>query len=421
MAASVQLDRERIRELFDLRRRGDARGGGLEPVVYTGDPYPVLHRLRETGPVHEGVVHELLGFEHPAFFQGLPEPDRPHFSVFDFETCDRVFRDEVTFPSSPEPVRGEAGGMSNSMLYMNGAQHRRYRALVQPSFVPKKAQWWITNWIQSTVDALIGGFQADGRAELNVDFDAAIPVLTITGSFGLPVEDALTIREALGAAGQGSDTLARYVFPVIEARHRRPEDDLISVLCHAEITDENGERHRLSDDEIFGFSALLLAAGSGTTWKQLGITLYALLTHPHHLDAIREDRSLLRPAVEESVRWCPTDPMFARFVAEDTELAGVKIPKGAVVHLSLGAANRDPARWERPDEYDPYRPLVPALGFGGGPHVCIGQHVARAEMHVAIGALLDRLPGLRLDPDAEPPQIIGMYERGPTELPVVWG
>src|SRR5439155_2254112 len=163
------------------------------------------------------------------------------------------------------------------------------------------------------------------------------------------------------------------------------------------------------------------AAGSGTTWKQMGITLYALLTHPQYLEAVRDDRSLLRPAIEESLRWCPTDPMFARYVGEDTELAGVASPKGSVVHLSLGAANRDPARWERPDEYDLFRPMLPALGFGGGPHVCIGQHVARAEMHVAIEALLDGLPNLRLDPDAAPPQIIGMYERGPTELPVLWG
>jgi cytochrome P450 len=92
-----------------------------------------------------------------------------------------------------------------------------------------------------------------------------------------------------------------------------------------------------------------------------------------------------------------------------------------VLHLCLGAANRDPERWERPDEYDIGRPLKPTLGFGGGPHVCLGMHVARAEMAVGIGALLDRLPGLRVDPDAEPPRAIGLYERGVTALPVVFG
>jgi cytochrome P450 len=92
-----------------------------------------------------------------------------------------------------------------------------------------------------------------------------------------------------------------------------------------------------------------------------------------------------------------------------------------VVHLCIGAANRDPARWERPDEYDISRALKPTLAFGGGPHICLGMHVARAEMTVAINALLDRLPNLRLDPDEEPPRIIGMYERGATAIPVVFG
>ena len=101
----------------------------------------------------------------------------------------------------------------------------------------------------------------------------------------------------------------------------------------------------------------------------------------------------------------PTDPMFSRWVTADTELAGVEMPAGSVVHLAIGAANRDPARWDRPDEFDITRKLRPSLGFGQGAHICLGMHVARAEMTVAISALLDRLPNLRLDPDAEPPAL----------------
>ena len=114
----------------------------------------------------------------------------------------------------------------------------------------------------------------------------------------------------------------------------------------------------------------------------------------------------------------PTDPMFSRWVTEDTDLCGVDCPSGSVLHICLGAANRDPERWDRPDEYD-ITPAArsPSLGFGGGPHICLGMHVARAEMTVGINALLDRLPNLRLDPDAEPPRFIGMYERGATAIP----
>ena len=191
------------------------------------------------------------------------------------------------------------------------------------------------------------------------------------------------------------------------------------MLCQAELKDEEGV-HRLSDPEIFSFSYLLLAAGSGTTWKQLGITLAALLTHPHILDRVREDRALLRPTVEESLRWTSTDPTFARYVARDADFYGVPIPAGSVMHMCLGAANRDPERWPNPDAFDVDRPLLPSLAFGSGPHICLGMHVARAEIGTAINALLDRLPNLRLDPDGDPPRIIGMYERGADQLPVVW-
>ena len=250
-----------------------------------------------------------------------------------------------------------------------------------------------------------------------MEFCAAIPVLTITGSFAVPVTQALDVRESLARPEQ----MVGIIAPIVAARREHPEDDLISVLVESEITDEDGRTHRLTDAEIYSFSMLLLAAGSGTTWKQMGITLAALLQRPGLLEAVRLDRSLLRPVIEESLRWQPTDPMFSRWVTKDEEFFGTPLPKGAVLHICLGAANRDPERWECPDNYDPFRPTKPTLAFGNGPHVCLGQHVARAEMTIAINALLDRLPNLRLDPDAEPPAFIGFYERGATAIPVVFG
>jgi cytochrome P450 len=110
--------------------------------------------------------------------------------------------------------------------------------------------------------------------------------------------------------------------------------------------------------------------------------------------------------------------LSVRWYLQDTVLGGVDIPKGSVLHLCLGAANRDPSRWEHPDEFDVTRPPRPSQGFGSGPHICLGMHVARAEMFTGIRALLDRLPGLELDPSAAAPQIIGLYERGATEINV---
>jgi cytochrome P450 len=411
---NIALDRDRVRELFDLRGNFLAQFSGH----YEDDPYPAWHRLRERAAVHPGIVHELTGFEGSAMFQGLPYPELLHFSAFSFAACDAAYRNDEMFASSPVAIDpdGDVDTM-NSMLSMGGAQHRRYRTLVQPSFVPAKAEWWIRNWIGETVRALIDAFVGEGRAELNVDFCAAIPVLTITGSFGVPVEKALDIRASLRRPAEMVAILA----PIVAARREAPEDDLISVLVEAELADEDGVIHRLTDNEIYSFAMLLLAAGSGTTWKQMGITLTALLQRPDVLRAVRDDRQLLRPAIEESLRWAPTDPMFSRFATEDVEFHGVSIPRGSVLHLCIGAANRDPARWDDPDDYDIGRPVKPSLAFGNGPHVCLGMHVARAEMTVGINAILDRLPNLRLDPDADPPRIIGMYERAATEIPVVFG
>jgi cytochrome P450 len=409
------LDVERVRKLFDLRGAFVAELGG----AYEEDPYPKWAALREAAPVHEGVVHELTGYDQPAFFHGLPFPDRPHFSAFSFEACDAAYRDPEVFASSPDAVdlAGGAPNALNSMLSMGGAEHRRYRGLVQPSFVPAKAQWWIRNWIEETVTLLIDSFVDKGRAELNVDFCAAIPVLTITGSFGVPVEKALDIREALGRPME----IIEIMTPIVAARRTDPQDDLISVLVQAEMKDESGELHRLTDPEIYSFCLLLLAAGSGTTWKQMGIVLNLLLQRPELLEQVRNDRSLLKPTIEEALRFLPTDPMFSRWVTRDIDFFGVHIPQGSVLHICLGAANRDPARWDNPDEFDITRPMRASLAFGGGQHICLGMHVARAEMTVGIGAILDRLPNLRHDPDAAPLKFIGMYERGATEIPVLFG
>jgi cytochrome P450 len=292
---------------------------------------------------------------------------------------------------------------------------------VQPSFNPERMPWWTENWIRPTVEALLDSLE-NGRADLNVEFCAAIPLLTICGSFGVSVEDALDIRTAVTAGGlaRGVGRLTEILRPIVEKRRAEPQDDLISVLVQAELTDE-GETHVLSDTDILSFSWLLLSAGSGTTWKQMGITLVALLAQPEWLEAIRKDAAVLEAIVEESARWEATDPVFARFAHEDVTVAGAAIPKGAVVHVCYGAASRDPARWERPDAFDPGRERRPSLAFGRGAHVCLGKNLARTEIAVAIAALVDRLPNLRLDPDASPPRIIGLYERAPTAVPVVWG
>ncbi len=414
---ALQLDPARLRELFDLSGEVYISRGGAFGVDFN----PIFNALRDEAPVHEGTPGPLAGFHGECVFEGLPFHDRRHFTAFDFETCDLVMRDAERFTPQPDAHVKGSSLHEQTMLYMEGDQHRRYRMLVQPSFVPKRAQWWIDQWIRTTVHALIDNIESTGRGDLNVAFCAPIPLLTICGSFGVSVADALDIRAAVTSDGLGLGRFIEIVMPIVKARRSQPHDDLISVLVQAELTEPDGSRHVLDDNEVFGFAFLLLAAGSGTTWKQMGITINALLQHPVWLDRVRAEPSLLRAVIEESVRWMPTDPVFARFVRNDTELHGVHMPAGSVIHACFASANRDPLRWERPDEFDPGRAAHPHLGFGTGPHACLGAHVARAEITTAVLALVERLPMLRLDPDAAPSRMTGMYERGPDSVPAAWG
>src|SRR3546814_89564 len=173
-----------------------------------------------------------------------------------------------------------------------------------------------------------------------------------------------------------------------------------------------GEEPRpLTDREIMAHVKLVMVAGGGTSWRQMGIALFALLTHPDQFEDVKADRSLIDDAIEESLRWNPTAPYFYRLVTKDVEFYGHQIPEGAVLELGLGPANRDPERWERPDEYDLHRPKLTNMAFGLGTHRCLGMNVARVEINRGINALLDAFPNFRLEPDAPAPFMTGGLEQ----------
>jgi cytochrome P450 len=419
MTGTSEAEADQFKQLYDVERHVMKTDGG----ILVEDPYPQFAELREAAPVHEGTVQELLGLPSA----GLSiRADAPHFTAFSFEANDIVLRDNETFSS--KYYEGYVTLMfGRSVLEMVGDEHRRHRALVQPAFTPRAATWWIDNWIEEIVDEAVSAFEGNGHAELNAELCSRIPLQTITSSFGLTREQGLAFRESTeadsadpAAVAQQREFVADMLRAVIEDRRQHPQDDLITQLVQSEIDDE-GTRHLLTDEEILGFARLILTAGSGTTWRQLGILLVALLRDPSALDAVRDDRELLRRAVDEAVRWEPTDPIFRRLVTRDVNLCGVDIPAGAVIDMNLGSANRDPERWDHPDTFDIYRTPKSNLGFAGGPHICLGMHVARAEMVVAMNHVLDRLPGLRFDPSAPAARLIGLEHRGPNGVPVVWG
>jgi cytochrome P450 len=391
-------------DVFDDAVAGDAR-----------DPYPELALARNAHPVQR---LDMSNMPH--------DEARPVFFVYRYDDVLEVLRDGETFSSAHiiELIMGDVMGR-HIMLGMDGAEHRRYRALVSTAFRQKALERWESALVAVTANELIDGFAGRGRAELVREFTFPFPAKVIAGLLGLPREDyrqfqrwsiailsVFTKREQAIAA---SAELKEYLAAILGERRREPREDLISDLAHAELDGE-----RLTDEEIFSFLRLLLPAGVETTYRSTGNLLFSLLSRPAQLDAVRADRSLVPQAIEEALRYETALLNITRLAVRDTEISGVPVPAGSTVMLMLAAANRDEARWPDPELFDIARPSKPHISFGQGPHICIGMHLARIEMRVALNLLLDRLPSLRLDPSGDP-HIRGQVFRSPTSLPVLFG
>jgi cytochrome P450 len=387
-------------EHFDNSIAGDVR-----------DPYPELAELRDTTPVLK------VGGEGEA---------PPMFVVSRHDDVARVLLDGETFSSSMlAEVMGPAMG-EHIILGMDEPEHRRHRALVGTAFRQKMLVRWESELVRRVVDELIDTFVDAGRAELVRQFTFQFPAQVIGGVLGLAREDfpqfqvwasaIISVNSAWERGIAASVALKEYLAAVLEERRAHPRDDLISDLAVAELDGE-----RLDDEEIFSFLRLLLPAGVETTFRSSGNFIYALLTHPEQLDALRRDRSLMPQAIEEALRWEPPLLITSRVVTRATEVRATPIPAGANVTVMLGAANRDPVRYRHPDSFDIFREPKQHISFGHGPHMCLGMHLARMETRVAINALLDRLPNLRLDPEGNDPHIHGQIFRSPTALPVLFG
>lgn len=378
------------------------------------DPYTELARLRREEPVQRIEIPGLPG-----------EEGKPIFMVYRYEDAQRMLRDNETFSSSIIiQAFGDVFGR-HVMLGMDEPQHGRHRALVSKAFSQKALARWEDGLVGRVADELIDSFATRGSADLVKEFNFPYPTRIIAALLGLRQQDyaqfqrwsisllSFTVNPERGR--QASRALAEYFAPIVAARREEPRDDLISGLAVAEIDGE-----KLTDDEIFSFLRLLLPAGVETTYRALGNLQFGLFSNPDQLDAVRSDRSLLPQAIEEAVRWEPPLIMITRVASRDTELGGVPIPAGSSVMPVLGAANRQDGRYTHPDRFDIFRDAKPNIGWGHGVHVCLGMHLARMEMRVALNRLLDRLPGLRLDSSAGDPYIRGQAFRSPTSVPVLF-
>ena len=392
--------------LFDDAVAGDVR-----------DPYPELADARRANPIQK-LDSSLMPHEE----------GQDVFFIYRHEDITQVLRDGETFSSAHiidlimGPIMGE-----HIMLGMDDPEHRRYRAIVSTAFRQKVLSQWEQELLVDVANELIDAFAGRGFADLVREFNFPFPTKVISGILGLPREDyrqfqrwttaILSFFTKLDEAIVASQEVKEYMAVILAERRREPREDLISELAQAEL-----EGERLSDEEIFSFLRLLLPAGVETTYRATGNMLFSLLSNPGQLEAIRSDRELIPQAIEESLRLETPLLNITRLATKDAEVGGVPIPAGSTVMLMLAAANRDETRYPGPDNYDIWRDNPkPHISFGHGPHACLGTHLARLEMRVALNLLLDRLPNLRLDPNGDDPHIRGQIFRSPTSLPVLFG
>jgi cytochrome P450 len=385
----------------------------VSSAAFHADPFPALAWMRRHAPVYParvmGGITAYLVTKYDDVMNGLKN-----------DADIRKGKDQtLRLPGFLRPLE-------RNMLDMDDPDHARLRSLVHQAFTPRL----IGNMQQRVHDLahdLLTKAQRQGELELIHDYALQIPMTIISEMLGVPERDRTYFHRLSSqavnivspaqmiAALPALYQFVRYLRRMCRERALEPRDDLMSLLAQAQL-----EGSKLSEDELIGMIFLLLVAGHETTVNLIGNGTLALLTHPSQLEHLRDRPEIMKTAVEELTRF--TAPvLFAteRWATRDLEVAGTRIPKGALILLGLGSANRDETRFARPDDLNLERADNKHLGFGQGVHYCLGAPLARLEAGIAFSVLLERLPELRL---AQAPETIrwrpGLITRGLLRLPL---
>ncbi|MEU8972099.1 cytochrome P450 [Streptomyces monashensis] len=398
-----------------------------DPVPLTGrpckrDPYPLYERMRDAGPVHRVLF--------PSGVQAwlVTGYDAAHAALNDdrlgknHERGNDRWRARASIMPEPQHSR-----LQVHLLHQDPPKHTHMRRFVTDAFTPRRIES-LRPRFQELADALIDTLPENGPADLVSGFAARFPFQALAEVIGLPQELAARfdrdwgkVVQPVGPTDPGRPRyearlhgLQSYIADVVAHKREHPQDDLLSRLVVAR------DRRELSQEELDSMIFQLLVAGQEPVTNQITTALIALFRNPDQLARLRDEPDLLPRAVEELLRYDSAFELTTwRFFDKDSDLHGTRVPGGDSVIVSLCAANRDPRRFPDPDTLDLDRSPNPHLAFGHGSHFCPGAALARAELQIALGTLIARLPGLHPavgDEDIEwIPAVLG---RGTDQLPV---
>lgn len=385
------------------------------------DLYTPLAHLRRQGPVHRGSFPDIFNVAHVPSKPGMQE-----FTALSYEMVHEVFSNSALFSN-------EAFGDNLAQIFgrtlsaMDAPEHTRYRRIFQKAFLPQNVAKWGDTLVGPVVAELIDQFIDRGAADLIEEFAKRYPFEIIYRQLRLPKDDGPVVHRLAVAqnlmtydrqhAEEASRKLGEYFTALIAERRNDPGNDLASALITATVDGES-----LPDQIVLSFLRQLINAAGDTTFRGTSVFLTALLQHPEQLEALRADRSLMPQAIEEALRWESPVSSMLRQATRDTILGGVEIRAGDRLYPAIASANRDETVFPEPDRFNifrerPHRNIV----FAVGPHICLGQHLARLEITRAVNAILDRLPNLRFDTGRPSPPIRGTMLRYPKHIHVRFG
>ena len=395
-------------------------------------------------PEERHAVFDLLRRESPfAFFA---EPVVPYIPAGPGYHAVTRYADVEAISSQPQLFASGSGAVSiadmppdlnefyGSLISMDDPRHGKIRRIVAKAFTPRVLEGLVGN-VQAVVDDVVARVrrtaeEGDGTLDVVADLAAPIPLRVICDMMGVPDDDRAMVLQQSNVILSGGDpeliedeeyavtaflqagaALAGLMTRLAAERRSVPTDDLTTALVTTQVDGE-----RLTAQEIASFFILLLVAGNETTRNALSQGVLALSEHPAERARWAADPGLTRTAVEEVVRWTSPVTWMRRTATQDVELSGRSFPAGSKFLLFYGAANRDPAVFADPHRFDLSRDPNPHVGFGSrGPHFCLGAHLARREVGVALRAFLDHLPDLEVT--GPPARLESSFVNGLKRLP----